>query len=224
MFLLGPLLLTLATLATARISHREHLLNLELELLQEEDSSVSGFSGAAIPEVHWESVSLPISYTDPSVGNFTNRFWVVDEYYRPGGPVLVFDTGESAGGDGYIGRLTTEASIVNQYLRQFGAIGIVWEHRYYGESLPFPIELDTGADKMQYLTTENALRDTVVWAEQFQWNGLAVSPKQTPWIVMGGSYPGMRAAMLRELYPDTFYAAYASSAPIQAQRDMNVCM
>ena len=33
---------------------------------------------------------------------------------------------------------------------------------------------------------------------------------------MGGSYPGIMAALMRQLYPRTIFAAYASSAPVQA--------
>ena len=77
---------------------------------------------------------------------------------------------------------------------------------------------------MQYLTTEMALKDFVLFANTFKWGDAAVSPQKTPWVVVGGSYPGMRAAFLRKLYPETIYAAYASSAPVQAQKDMSICM
>jgi hypothetical protein len=58
---------------------------------------------------------------------------------------------------------------------------------------------------MQYLTTENALKDFVVFANQWQWKNYTVNPKKTPWVVVGGSYPGMRAAMLRRVTPDILH-------------------
>lgn len=72
----------------------------------------------------------------------------------------------------------------------------------------------------------------------------ALSPNNTPWVFIGGSYPGMlfmcprrfrsqflslhdallgaRAAMIRERNPETWFASWASSAPVEAQVDMSV--
>lgn len=52
--------------------------------------------------------------------------------------------------------------------------------------------------------------------------GQDLTPKSTPWIMVGGSYSGMRAAFSRNEYPDYIYAAFASSAPVQARIDMSV--
>ncbi|KAI5815148.1 serine peptidase, family S28 [Pyronema omphalodes] len=177
---------------------------------------------AFTPKVYWLNVSLPIDHDDPSVGNFSNRYWVVDEFYEPGGPIFTFDTGESNGGDAYLGYMTRNTTFFYKYLQEFKGLGIVWEHRYYGQSKPFEVTLDTPSSKMKYLTTKAALEDFVVFANQFYWKGYPVNPKKSPWVVIGGSYPGMRAAMLRHLYPETVYAAYASSAPVQAQKDMSI--
>ena len=38
---------------------------------------------------------------------------------------------------------------------------------------------------------------------------------------MGGSYPGVRAAYLRIRNPETIYASWSSSAPVEAQIDMS---
>jgi hypothetical protein len=48
----------------------------------------------------------------------------------------------------------------------------------------------------------------------------ALQASKTPWIFIGGSYPGMRAALLRVRNPETIFASWASSAPVQAQVDM----
>ena len=39
--------------------------------------------------------------------------------------------------------------------------------------------------------------------------------------MVGGSYPAVRAAFMRNRYPDTIYAAFASSAPVEAKVDMS---
>ena len=180
-----------------------------------------------IPSVLYPgNVTLPINHNGPSPPPYTfqNRFWVLDTFWRPGGPVFVFDTGESPGGFVYSQYITNSSSFFNQYLREFNGLGILWEHRYYGESAPWKIELNTTSERMKYLTTENALLDFVRFAEKFRWRvggpdarnsgeegGLVgqvvdFNPKKAPWVVVGGSYPGMRAAMLRDRFPETVFA------------------
>ncbi|CAJ1388317.1 unnamed protein product [Effrenium voratum] len=39
----------------------------------------------------------------------------------------------------------------------------------------------------------------------------------SPWVAFGGSYSGALAAWVRQLYPEAFAAAVASSAPVEAQ-------
>jgi hypothetical protein len=48
----------------------------------------------------------------------------------------------------------------------------------------------------------------------------ALQASKTPWIFIGGSYPGARAAMLRVRNPETIFASWATSAPVQAQVNM----
>ncbi|KAF8435208.1 serine carboxypeptidase S28-domain-containing protein [Terfezia claveryi] len=190
--------------------------------------------------IHNGTVILPINHFGPSPTpySFANRFWVVDQYYKPGGPVFTFDTGEASDGFLYRGYLTSNASFFNQYLQEFGAIGVLWEHRYYGKSSPYPINRNTTSEQLRWLTTEQALEDFAVFANNFKWKvggggatynntvgGLVgkvvdLNPKRTPWVHVGGSYPGVRAAMLRDRYPETVFAAYASSAPVQASTNM----
>jgi len=49
-----------------------------------------------------------------------------------------------------------------------------------------------------------------------------LTPASTPWVFIGGSYPGTRAALVREKYPETIFASLSSSAPVHAQIDMSV--
>ena len=48
----------------------------------------------------------------------------------------------------------------------------------------------------------------------------AVHPASVPWIWIGGSYPGIRGALMRIRNPEVIYAVWASSAPVHAQVDM----
>ena len=48
----------------------------------------------------------------------------------------------------------------------------------------------------------------------------ALRPHHTPWIFLGASYSGVRAALLRVRNPETVFASWSSSGPIQAQINM----
>lgn len=76
---------------------------------------------------------------------------------------------------------------------------------------------------MKYLTTKQALADIPHFAKNFHrdnFHDTDLTPKGSPWVMIGASYPGVRAALTREKYPDTIYAAFAASAPVQARINM----
>jgi hypothetical protein len=84
-------------------------------------------------------------------------------------------------------------------------------------------------DEWKYLTTDQALEDFAVFAKGFTLpsgsqitleSADALKPQNTPWIVIGASYPGVRAALLRIRNPEVVFASWASSAPVQAQINM----
>jgi Serine carboxypeptidase S28 len=85
-----------------------------------------------------------------------------------------------------------------------------------------------GYEAYKYLNNEQALEDTMHFAKHFKPPGYddsscrSLTPSQTPWIWIGGSYSAARGAMIRVRNPDVFYATWASSAPVQAQIDMSV--
>lgn len=64
------------------------------------------------------------------------------------------------------------------------------------------------------------MEDVVVFAKNFSMAsqpGKDLRPNSVPWIFVGGSYPGLRAAYLRLRNPEVVYASYSSSAPVQIQ-------
>jgi Serine carboxypeptidase S28 len=181
------------------------------------------------------TIDIPIDhFNDSDTRTYKNRYWINDRYYQEGGPVIFFDVGESGANEENINRTLGENGTLRAPLRlaqRFNGMAVLWEHRFYGESLPFPVDNDTGMalggyDAYKYLNNEQALQDTVYFAENFGPPGyehsISLSPSQTPWIWVGGSYPGARGAMMRIRNPDIFYATWASSAPVEAQVDMSV--
>ncbi|EED14230.1 serine peptidase, family S28, putative [Talaromyces stipitatus ATCC 10500] len=172
-----------------------------------------------------EYADIPIDHDNHTVGTYRNRYWVTTKYYRSGGPVFLYDVGESSAYSS-AQHMLGESSFLREFLQEFGGVGIVWEHRYYGESLPMGlVNENTPAENFKFLTHEQAIADIPYFAQDFHRPELPfqdLSPKGTPWIMMGGSYSGMRTAFTRNEYPDTIYAAYASSAPVQARADMSI--
>lgn len=98
-------------------------------------------------------------------------------------------------------------------------------------------QANTTAEQWQFLTTDQALEDVVFFANRFtlpsvRFDSVNASsvpdmisrnplhPSNTPWVWLGGSYPGVRGALLRVRNPETIFAVWASSAPVHAQIDM----
>jgi hypothetical protein len=175
-----------------------------------------------------EYVSLPIDHFDSTKksGTFNNRYWAASSSYKPGGPVFIYDVGEANASSSALFRIQNSTSFFKQIVDQYNGIGIVWEHRFYGNSTPGgPVNVNTSAESFRYLNTEQSLADVAAFAAQFTLKNRGINytltPEKTPWVFVGGSYPGMRAAFVRDRYPDTIYASYASSAPVQASVDQS---
>ncbi|KAF9554434.1 peptidase S28 [Agrocybe pediades] len=178
---------------------------------------------------------FPKDNASGSVGTFNNRYWINATYYKPGGPVFLFDSGEQDAEPllPYYLQEYHGLSAVMRLAKRYNGLAILWEHRYYGKSLPFPVNANTTASQWQYLNTEQALEDVVFFANSFALPGtrttsnnsnplhkFPVHPSKTPWVMLGGSYPGVRAALMRIRNPATIFASWASSAPVHAQVDM----
>ncbi|KAF2161385.1 hypothetical protein M409DRAFT_28119 [Zasmidium cellare ATCC 36951] len=177
-----------------------------------------------------QTIRTPVDHFNSSNNaTYENRFWVDSTYYQPGGPVVIFNNGESGVDDGalytYLGSNSANMAIAQKY----NGIAVVYEHRYYGESIPVPVDNETGyaldGKDYAYLTTEQALEDMVFLANNFQperlrdvWDQL--HPSRTPWIAIGASYPGLLAVFARIRNPETFYASWASSAPVETMISM----
>lgn len=87
------------------------------------------------------------------------------------------------------------------------------------------MNVETPIDDFKYLTHHQAIADIPYFAKSFNISDIPqqdLSPKGTPWVMLGGSYSGMRSAFTRNKFPQTIYASYASSAPVQAQVDMGI--
>lgn len=89
------------------------------------------------------------------------------------------------------------------------------EHRYYGKSMPFgDSSMDLG--NLKYLNAEQALSDLALFIHYTTKAAKFGIRAETPWITVGGSYPGALSAWFRSKYPHLTIGAVASSAVVLA--------
>jgi Serine carboxypeptidase S28 len=88
----------------------------------------------------------------------------------------------------------TNGSILGMIAQQEHGATILIEHRFFGQSNPYN---NLTSASLELLTIEQAIEDLVYFAENVKLpmpGGDAVSPKQAPWILVGGSYSGALTA------------------------------
>jgi pimeloyl-ACP methyl ester carboxylesterase len=102
-----------------------------------------------------------------------------------------------------------EGAVATEAARYHATI-VALEHRYYGESQPFPT---LSAENMRYLSSERAIADLAAF-EAYARTELGLTGK---WVTVGGSYSGSLSAYYRQKYPTLTVGALASSAPVQAR-------
>ncbi|KAK8151696.1 serine carboxypeptidase S28-domain-containing protein [Phyllosticta citrichinensis] len=167
----------------------------------------------SVPIDHFHNDSI---YEPHSNETFNLRYWFDASYYEAGGPVIVLEGGETSGE----GRLPfLQKGILYQLAKATRGIGVVLEHRYYGESWPVP---DLSTENLRFLTTDQALADTAYFAKNVRFPGLdnlTLTAPDTPYIAYGGSYAGAFVAFLRKLYPEIFFGAISSSGVTEAIYD-----
>lgn len=135
------------------------------------------------------------------------RYSVQDEWYGgPGSPIFIFLAGE-ANMDAFCFQTVS----LRDWAKEFKALYIVLEHRYYGHSLPFGEEATTKS--LQYLSSDQALADAANFIVKY--NATLQGPVG-PWVVFGCSYSAGLAAWFRLKYPHLTIGAVAPSGPVQA--------
>lgn len=90
---------------------------------------------------------------------------------------------------GFTGYLTN-ATINGVIAQALDGATIILEHRFFGESNPYP---DLSVKSLQVHTIEQAIEDLEYFARNVHLpmpGGDNVAPGKAPWILVGGSYPG----------------------------------
>ncbi|PQE10786.1 hypothetical protein CJF30_00008948 [Rutstroemia sp. NJR-2017a BBW] len=209
----GALSQQLSSTALERKLSRTTIPRHELSLAKRADINPSLLYptyNLSVPVDHFHNESR---YEPHSNATFALRYWFDATYYKDGGPVIVLQSGETDA----TGRLTfLQKGILHQLAEATNGIGVVLEHRYYGESMPTP---DLSTENLRFLTTEQALMDEVYFAKNIVFPGLESKNLTAPnaaYIGYGGSYAGAFNAFLRKLYPDVFWGTISSSGVVEA--------
>ncbi|RLN67937.1 hypothetical protein BBP00_00001343 [Phytophthora kernoviae] len=137
---------------------------------------------------------------------YQQRYLLNDQFWDPSdkkAPVFFY-----TGNEGDVTLYTNHTGLIWENAREFKALIVFAEHRYYGKSFPFG---DKYMDHLGYLTHDQALADytELVYTLQQQYNAF-----NHPVIAFGGSYGGMLSAWFRMKYPNIIAGAIAASAPI----------
>ncbi|KAF1916565.1 hypothetical protein BDU57DRAFT_587524 [Ampelomyces quisqualis] len=178
----------------------------------------------ALESIVVEYVELPIDYFSADKGQRVschgtvwNRYWVSWRSGGPGGPVFVYDVGESDASTNALFRLQDPASFFRHLRERYDAIdaiGIVWGYWFYGNSSPTPVDINTRAEEFSDRTTQQSLVDVDGFARQFRLASRGIDASLTL---------DSTIRRRRSMYADTISAANASSAPVQARIDQSVC-
>jgi lysosomal Pro-X carboxypeptidase len=152
------------------------------------------------------------------VSTFLQRYFLNDELYQPGGPMFFY-----LGNEADVTLYVNATGLMWENAREFGALLVFAEHRYYGKSLLFPpsetMQHDHDDDDdhpstrdLRFLSSEQALEDYVHLIYHLK---EAYQFKETDAVIgFGGSYGGMLASWARFKYPHVWDGAIAASAPI----------
>lgn len=145
---------------------------------------------------------------------YQQRYWFIDNYFNPNiGPVFVYICGE------YVCPGVPEArQWIVTLAQKFQGLILVLEHRYYGQSMPYGKD-SLKLENMIHLNSEQALSDLAYFIEQIKTTHSHKITDRTPFITVGGSYPGALSAWFRYKYPHLTIGAIASSAVVLAVED-----
>jgi hypothetical protein len=98
-----------------------------------------------------------VDHFDPqNNGTWQQRYFANMQYYSAGGPVFLM-----LGGEGTANPIWLQADTqMVLWAKQFGAAMFLIEHRFYGDSQPFP---DLSTPNLQFLSSEQALADAATF-------------------------------------------------------------
>lgn len=168
---------------------------------------------AAPSAVIQDWIDQPIDHLNyNSQASFKQRYYVLNDYYSPGGPAYLYICGEAEC------RGISNTSWTAEIARQTRGLIFALEHRFYGKSLPFGNDSMSWAN-LRFLNSEQGLSDLAHFISYIKEKQLYGVSSSTPWITVGGSYAGAMSAWFRAKYPHLTVGAIGSSGVVLAVED-----
>jgi hypothetical protein len=137
----------------------------------------------------WDTFHQLIDHSNPSLGTFKQRYWyILDHWTGPGSPIILINPSEYHA-EGLNNTYSTTQQLQARFAQAIGAVIIILEHRYFGESSPVD---NFTVPNLQYLTLENNIKDNFYFAQNVVLpfdNSPASHPENAPWVLSGGSRP-----------------------------------
>ncbi|KDQ18128.1 hypothetical protein BOTBODRAFT_104912 [Botryobasidium botryosum FD-172 SS1] len=152
-----------------------------------------------------------------ALGTFKQRYFFSYEFYEKGGPIVLVVKGESPL-DGFSTYLTKH-SIHGAIARATKGATVVLEHRFFGQSNPYP---NLSEECFRFLTLEQTIDDLVHFARIAVLpmpGGDSVGADTAAWFLTGISYAGALVNWAMNARPGIFWAGHASSAIIESVND-----
>ncbi|RZF35177.1 hypothetical protein LSTR_LSTR012382 [Laodelphax striatellus] len=163
------------------------------------------------PKAHWFNQKLD-HFDQSNNKTWKQRYYYNDDYYkvqRPAYdqlPMFLMIGGEAGIQGGWVnGGFWWEVG------RDYRALFIYVEHRFYGKSQPTD---DMSDENLKYLSSKQALADLDYFIDGMKKKFKMTDKNKV--VVFGGSYSGALAAWVRLKYPEQVFIAHASSAPVEA--------
>ena len=159
---------------------------------------------SANDDVASQTWNSPVDHFSDNNSTFKQRFYVNDAHWDKKGPVFYY-----IGGEGTLTSSSVTTGYVETLGKNYSALIISLEHRFYGESIPNGNAL---TENYQYLTVEQALADLATFTDYYK----TVNPDSAnvKWFAFGGSYPGALASWYRMAYPDHTVGSLSSSGVV----------
>jgi lysosomal Pro-X carboxypeptidase len=146
-----------------------------------------------------------LDHFDVGAPTYQQRYFVCDKNYREDNGVMFFYVGNEADVELYL----NNTGLMWENAKEFGAMMVFAEHRYFGKSLPFGEK--EMLQHMKYLSTEQAIADYAVLITHLK---EVEYQRDIPVVGFGGSYGGMLGSWFRMKYPNIIDGVIAGSAPI----------
>ena len=105
---------------------------------------------------HLNYFQQPLDHFGHHPTTFLQRYFWNDTYFTPNGPILYY-TGNEADVTLYV----NATGLMWENAQELGALLVFGEHRYYGETQPFPNAHPLTPSQLQYLSVEQSLADHV---------------------------------------------------------------